>query len=155
MVEQRQEQAAEDARSRPAQAGIQCFMSYIPAQAGMTIRQDWRSFHIPAFAGMTAGGVARSGGLSGSRGSQESLMSTAKAPTPIDTITPSLMVSLCSVSLMVASCSLMASSSALIAVPCCSRSRFRPASIALVLVSCSLSFCSRATRSFSMSCFRA
>ena len=32
----------------PAKAGIQWFMSYIPALAGMTIRQDWRSFHIPA-----------------------------------------------------------------------------------------------------------
>ena len=28
----------QDARSRPAQAGIQWFRQYIPAQAGMTIR---------------------------------------------------------------------------------------------------------------------
>ena len=36
MVERRLEQAAEEARSRPAQAGIQWFIAYIPAQAGMT-----------------------------------------------------------------------------------------------------------------------
>ena len=37
VVERRQEQAAEEARSRPAQAGIQWFRQYIPARAGMTI----------------------------------------------------------------------------------------------------------------------
>ena len=37
----------QDARSRPAKAGIQWFMPYIPALAGMTIRQDWRSLFPP------------------------------------------------------------------------------------------------------------
>ena len=48
VVERRREQAAEEARSHlakagihppviPAQAGIQWFIQYIPAQAGMTI----------------------------------------------------------------------------------------------------------------------
>ena len=36
VVERRLEQAAEEARSRPAKAGIQWFRQSIPAQAGMT-----------------------------------------------------------------------------------------------------------------------
>ena len=43
VVERRLEQAAEDARSRPAQAGIQWFRPSIPAckQAGMTTLTRW------------------------------------------------------------------------------------------------------------------
>ena len=69
MVERRLEQAAEEARSRPAKAGIQWFMKYIPALAGMTAKhtipagkQNRNPFYapappswIPAFAGMTMG----------------------------------------------------------------------------------------------------
>ena len=46
-VERRLEQAAEDAHSRPAQAGIQ--PPVIPAQAGI----QWGIQAIPAYAGMT------------------------------------------------------------------------------------------------------